>query len=234
VKLETILAEKYAGLGMSEMDIKQALRSSPVPEKFSKWTQEDLLAFAGALRKHSKPMIIAANKADLAPPDKIQRLRELEGYIVIPTAAEYELGLRRAAKAGLIHYLPGERDFSITDPSKLNAAQKKGLDKFQEYLSKSEVGTGIQRCVEEAFFRLLDKIVVYPVEDEAKLTDKDGRVLPDAYLMKRGSTAKDMAFKVHTDLGKHFIRAINARSHRVIGADHILEDGDVIKIVAGV
>jgi ribosome-binding ATPase YchF (GTP1/OBG family) len=233
-RVATILAEKYAGLGMSEMDIKQALRSSPVPEKFSKWTQEDLLAFAGALRKHSKPMIIAANKADLAPPDKIQRLRELEGYIVIPTAAEYELGLRRAAKAGLIHYLPGERDFSITDPSKLNAAQKKGLDKFQEYLSKSEVGTGIQRCVEEAFFRLLDKIVVYPVEDEAKLTDKDGRVLPDAYLMKRGSTAKDMAFKVHTDLGKHFIRAINARSHRVIGADHILEDGDVIKIVAGV
>ena len=233
VKLETILAEKYAGLGINEMDIKLSLKSAPVPEKFSKWTQDDLLSFAASLRKHSKPMIIAANKADLAPTEKIRRLKELEGYIVIPTAAEYELGLRRAAKAGLIHYMPGARDFTITDPSKLNPAQKKGLEKFQEFLAKSEVGTGVQRCVEEAFFRLLDKIVVYPVEDEGKLTDKDGRVLPDAYLMKRGSTAKDMAFKVHTDLGKHFIRAIDARTHRVIGADHVLKEGDVIKIVAG-
>ena len=233
VKLETVLAEKYAGLGMTDTDIKQALRNSPVPDRFHKWTQEDLLAFAGALRKQSKPMIIAANKADLAPPEKMKRLRELDGYFVIPTAAEYELGLRRAAKAGLIHYLPGARDFTITDPSKLNAAQKKGLEKFQEYLSRSEVGTGVQRCVEEAFFKLLDKMVVYPVEDEGKLTDKDGRVLPDAFLLKRGSTAKDMAFKVHTDLGKHFIRAINARTHRVVGADYVLQDGDVIKIVAG-
>jgi hypothetical protein len=233
VKVETLLTEKYAGLGISEMDIKLALKGSPVPDKFSKWTQEDLLAFAGALRRHSKPMIIAANKADLAPPDKMARLRELEGYMVIPTAAEYELGLRRAAKAGLIHYLPGAREFTVPDPSKLNAAQKKGLEKFQEFLAKSEVGTGVQRCVEEAFFKLLDKIVVYPVEDESKLTDKDGRVLPDAFLLKRGSTAKEMAFKVHTDLGKHFIRAINARTHRVIGADYVLQDGDVIKIVAG-
>jgi ribosome-binding ATPase YchF (GTP1/OBG family) len=121
----------------------------------------------------------------------------------------------------------------VTDPSKLNPAQKKGLEKFQEFLQKSEFGTGVQRCVEEAFFKLLDKIVVYPVEDESRLTDKDGRVLPDAYLMKRGSTAKDLAFKVHTDLGKHFIRAINARTHRVVGADQVLEDGDVMKIVAG-
>lgn len=233
MKLETILAEKYAGLGISETDIKLSLKSSPVPDRFSKWTQEDLLAFAASLRKHSKPMIIAANKADLAPPDRIRRLRELEGYIVVPTAAEYELGLRRAAKAGLIHYMPGAREFTVTDQSRLNPAQKKGLEKFQEFLSGSEFGTGVQRCVEEAFFRLLDKIVVYPVEDEGKLTDKDGRVLPDAFLMKRGSTAKDLAFKVHTDLGKHFIRAINARTHRVVGADQLLEDGDVMKIVAG-
>ena len=233
VKVEAILAEKYAGLGINEMDIKHALKGSPVPEKFSKWTQEDLLAFAGSLRKQSKPMIIAANKADLAPPEKMARIRELEGYIVIPTAAEYELGLRRAAKAGLIHYMPGAREFTIPDPSKLSTAQRKGLEKFQEYLARSEVGTGVQRCVEEAFLRLLDKIVVYPVEDEGKLTDKDGRVLPDAFLLRRGSTAKDMAFKVHTDLGKHFIRAINARTHRVVGADYILQDGDVIKIVAG-
>jgi ribosome-binding ATPase YchF (GTP1/OBG family) len=79
---------------------------------------------------------------------------------------------------------------------------------------------------------MLDLIVVYPVEDEHHLTDKEGRILPDAFLVPRGSTAKDLAFKVHTDLGEHFIRAIDARTHRVVGADHQLKDGDIISIIA--
>jgi len=232
-KAEVLLADKYAGLGITEPDIKQALHNSPVPEKFAKWTQEDLLAFASALRHLSKPMIIAANKADVASEANVGRLRELEGHLVIPTAAEYELALKRAAKSGLISYTPGERRFTVNEPGKLSPPQKKALDRIAEFLSKSEVGTGVQLCVEQAFFKLLDMMVVYPVEDEGKLTDKDGNVLPDAFLMKRGKTARDLAYKVHTDLGKHFIRAINARTRRVIGAEHPLEDADVIKIVAG-
>ena len=88
-----------------------------------------------------------------------------------------------------------------------------------------------KKCIEEAV-KMLDLIVVYPVEDDHHLTDKEGRILPDAHLIPRGSTAKDLAFKVHTDLGEHFIRAIDARSHRVIGSDHELKDGDVISIIA--
>ena len=91
--------------------------------------------------------------------------------------------------------------------------------------------TGIQKCIEEAV-KMLDLIVVYPVEDDTHLTDKEGRILPDAYLMSRGSTAKDLAYKVHTDIGDHFIRGIDAKTHRIIGSDHELEDGDVIRIVA--
>ncbi|MEM2870422.1 MAG: redox-regulated ATPase YchF [Thermoplasmata archaeon] len=232
-KIESVLAEKLAGLGMTEVGIKLALKRAPIPERPAQWTTEDLLALAAELRRQSKPMIIAANKADVAPPENLKRLMELPDHLVVPTAAEYELGLRRAAKAGLIQYTPGAREFSILEPSKLTPAQKKGLERVQEFLSGSEHGTGVQKCVEEAFFRLLDMIVVYPVEDEGKLTDKDGRVLPDAFLMKRGSTARDLAFKVHTELGKKFIRAINARTRRVVGADYTLQDGDVIKIVAG-
>ena len=50
--------------------------------------------------------------------------------------------------------------------------------------------------------------------------------------MRRGSNARDLAFKVHTDLGDNFIRAIDGRTHMVIGHDHVLKPGDVIKIVA--
>ena len=91
---------------------------------------------------------------------------------------------------------------------------------------------GGQAVLEGVVFKVLDLVIVYPVEDETHWTNKEGQVLPDAYLMRRGTNAKDLAFKVHTDLGDNFIRAIDGRTHMVIGHDHLIKDGDVIKIVA--
>jgi hypothetical protein len=149
----------------------------------------------------------------------------------VPTSSEFELALRRAAKAGLIEYQPGDSDFKIIRPEALNERQVRALERIRSFLEEWKT-TGVQEAIEHAVFRFLRRIVVYPVEDEHKLTDKDGNVLPDAYLMPEGSTARDLAYKVHTDLGERFIRAINARTGRVIGADYRLQDGDVIKIVA--
>ncbi len=230
-KVERILAEKLTGLGIAEGQIYAALRDAHLGEKTTQWSEDDLLNLSHHIRKHSKPMIIAANKCEIAPEENLTKLSELSDYIVIPTCAEVELALRRAAKAGLIDYLPGSNDFKITPGKELPDSQRKALTKIEHILEK--IGdTGVQRCIEEAVFKLLDLIVVYPVEDESKLTDKEGRVLPDAHLMKRGATAVDLAYKVHTDLGKNFIRAIDTRTKRVVGHDHELSDGDVIKIVA--
>ena len=63
-----------------------------------------------------------------------------------------------------------------------------------------------------AYFGLLKAIVVYPVEDETKLSDKDGNVLPDAYVMTGGSTALDLAKKIHSDLAEGFLYAMDART----------------------
>ena len=230
-KPETMLFEKLTGLGISESQIHSAISSLDLPERPSTWTEDHILEVARAIRKESKPMIIAANKADMAPEENLERLRNLEGYIVIPTSAEYELALKRASKAGLIDYEPGSSEFRVLKPDSLNSAQKKALDKIAEFL-ESFGSTGVQKVLEEAVFKLLNLIVVYPVEDETHWTDHNGNVLPDAYLMPRGSTARDLAYKVHTDLGEGFIRAIDARTGRVIGHDHELKDGDVIKIVA--
>ena len=230
-KIERIFAEKLTGLGISEGMIHAGLRDADLGEKPTQWSEDDLLSLSHHIRKHGKPMIIAANKCEIAPPENLKKLSELEDYIVIPTCAEVELALRRAAEAGLIHYIPGSNSFEILKEEELSEAHKKAFTKIHHILDK--IGdTGVQKCVEEAVFKLLDLIVVYPVEDESKLTDKDGRVLPDAHLMKRGSTAQDMAFKVHTDLGDNFIRAIDAKTKRVVGHDHELSDGDVIKIVS--
>jgi len=228
---EKVVHERLAGLGLSEAQIHLALRETPLDPKMARWSAEDLLRLARNLRQRGKPMLLAANKADVAPRVGLERLRGAQGYRVVPTAAEFELALRRAAKAGLIAYEPGGGSFDVPDPARLTPVQGKALESIRVYL-KENGSTGLQACLEEAVGALLDLIVVYPVEDEARWTDKKGNVLPDAFLVPRGSTARDVAFKVHTDLGNHFIRAIDGRTKMVVGHDHPVRDGDILKIVA--
>jgi len=231
--IERALYEKLTGLGFSEAQIHLAIRDSYLDVKPTKWSKDDLLRLGHNLQLKGKPMVIAANKWDVAPQENLDRLMALDGRIVVQTSAEFELALRRAAKAGIVNYLPGAPSFTIKDQSKLSAGQTKALQKISEFLARAGT-TGVQQCVEETVRKLLNLIVVYPVEDETHWTDKKGNVLPDAYLVPRGCTAKDVAFKVHTDLGKNFIRAINARTKMVVGQDYEVKDGDVLKIVARV
>jgi ribosome-interacting GTPase 1 len=50
--------------------------------------------------------------------------------------------------------------------------------------------------------------------------------------MKKGSTPHDVAFKVHNDIGKGFLYAVDARTRMRIKENHVLKDGDIIKIVS--
>jgi ribosome-binding ATPase YchF (GTP1/OBG family) len=231
-KIEKQLQEKLTGLSITESQVVAAIRQSGLDADASMWSDEDLVKFCKVLQKISKPMIIAANKADIAPEENLRRLKET-GYPVVATSAEFELALRKASKANLISYMPGKDGFEVLDRGKLNDAQLGALDKMASWL-KDNGDTGIQRVLEKVVFEVLDMIIVYPVEDETKWVDKQGRVLPDAYLMRRGSNAHDLALKVHTDLGDNFIRAIDGKTHMTVGHDHVLKDGDVIKIVARV
>lgn len=228
---EKLVHDRLTGLGLTEAQVHSALRDTPLDGKMARWSPEDLRRLGAALLRRGKPMLVAANKADLASEKQIRRLTSAEGIRALPTASEYELALRRATKAGLVAYEPGAASLEVREPSKLTPAQAKALDGIAEFL-KARGPTGVQACIEEAVERLLNLIVVYPVEDETHWTDKKGNVLPDAFLVPRGSTARDVAFKVHTDLGTHFIRAINARTKMVVGHDHPVQDGDVLKIVA--
>jgi len=233
-KIDKMLCEQLTGLGITEERINKVIRLLNLDiDKHSEWADGDLLNFSNELRKLSKPMLIAFNKIDKAQENVISKIDQIKkrGYIVIPASAESELALANAKKNNLIKYRSGDDNFSLLDESKLTEKQKSALDFIKKNVLEQYGSTGIQKSIEEAV-RMLNLIVVYPVEDETHLTDKEGRVLPDAYFMKKGSTAKDLAYKVHTDLGDHFIRAVDAKTHRTIGADHELQDGDVIKILS--
>lgn len=232
VKLEKVLGDKLTGLGIREVHVHAALREIDIPDSMMEWSEENLLALSRALRKTSKPMIIAANKCDLIGMTDFERIRDSSDIVrVLAVAADFELALKRAAEHGLIRYSSGAGDFEIIDPDSMNKAQIHALETIRTYLG-THGSTGVQRCIETIVYEILERIVVYPVEDEHHLTDHKGNVLPDAYLVPAGSTAKDLAYKVHTDLGDHFIRGIDVKTKRVVGADHILNNNDIIKIVS--
>ncbi len=196
------------------------------------WTDEDFYRFVDNLRRISKPLLIVANKIDLPTAQvNLERMKKLD-YIVVPASAEAELVLRRASEKQLIDYKPGDKDFKILHPEKLSAGQIRALEQVKEKILKTNGSTGVQEAINIAYFKLLDMITVYPVEDLEHLTDHNGRVLPDAYLVPKGTTAHLFAYVIHTELGENFLYAIDARDKRRIGEDAILKDRDVISIVS--
>ena len=81
-------------------------------------------------------------------------------------------------------------------------------------------------------FETARNIVVYPVEDERKYADHSGFVLPDALLVQQGTTAIELAAKIHTDLAKNMLYAMDARTKKHLDREYILKDNDVIRIVS--
>lgn len=228
-KLTDGIAKRFTGLGVKDFQVQEVLQKLGLISKNPKeWSDDDILTFVKELRKNTKPIIVAANKADLCK--DLEIIKQIPDT-VIPCSAETELLLRKATKAGIINYKPGDEGFSIVDGKEIPPPQQKALDVVKNIFSKIQ-STGIQKILNTAVFESLNFIVVYPVEDESKLTNKDGDVLPDAKLLPDGSTAKDLAGLIHADIAKGFLHAIDCKTKQRIGGDHKLKNGDVIKIVS--
>ncbi|MEM2849935.1 MAG: redox-regulated ATPase YchF, partial [Candidatus Bathyarchaeia archaeon] len=233
--LKGSLASVLTGLKVKEEHVAQAIEVSNIKSKaFHDWTEDDLLKFSEALRRIAKPSVVVANKMDIPMSEEnYNRMVEaLSPIPVIPASAEAELILRKAEKSGLISYIPGEEVFQVADQSKLTEKQKWALNYIQERVLNKWWWTGVQFAINVLVFKVLRMNVVYPVEDEKRLSDKHGNVLPDAFLMPYDATALDLANEIHTELGKTMICAVDARTGLRLPKDYKLRDRDIIKIVA--
>lgn len=211
---------------------KEIVSSSNVPEEAKAWKEEDFVSFSKVLMKLTKPTLIVANKVDIPEAEEnIKRLRE-EGYAVIPTSAEAELALKRADKLGVAEYIAGEENFKIKETTNISETQRRALNFIRERVLERWRSTGVQQALEYAAFNLLKMVAVYPVADPRKLTDSKGRVLPDVYLMDKESTVKDLAFAIHSEIGRNFLYAIDARKMLRLPEDYKLKHLDVVSIVS--
>lgn len=228
----TEIARRLSGLGVREHDVVNVLKETGLHSReFSSWGDRELSLFVSTLRRRNKPILVAANKVDEPTAGRnLERLGK-SGVDYVPTSALSELVLRRAAKTGLVRYRPGDTDFEITNPGLLDDKKRRALELIRERVLRVYGGTGVQEALNKSVFSLLGVVAVYPVEDEHKLTDSEGRVLPDVYLVKRGTTVRELAYMIHTDLGESFIHAVRVRDKSRVGGDYVLRHGDVVKIV---
>lgn len=224
-----VIFDQLSGTGISLEDIIEAKRT--VNPDYTKWDEEEFIKLTCNILRIAKPMLIIANKADLPTSEEnIKRIKEKYPN-VIPTSAESEIALVKAAESGLIKYTSGDSDFEILKEDELSPNQLKALEYIRTNILEKYGSTGVQQALNEAIFNLLNMIVVYPVEDEHKYTDQKGNVLPDAILIPKGSVPRELAYMVHSDIGDNFMHAVDARKNMRVASDYELSNNDIISII---
>ncbi|MBR9699661.1 redox-regulated ATPase YchF [Candidatus Woesearchaeota archaeon] len=232
IEAHIAIAKHLSGLGCKEELSKKIIEKLNLKGKHMiDWDDDDLMDIAKEVRKETKPMIIACNKIDVkGAEENYERIKkQFPDYTMIKCSAESELALREAAKHGLIEYIPGASTFEIK--GNMNEKQKAALGFIKENILGKHTSTGVQNILDTAVFEVLGYIAIFP-GGVAKLEDSEGRVLPDCFLMPPNSTTLDFAFRLHTDFGKRFIRAIDVKTKRAVGKEHRLIHEDVVEIVA--
>ncbi len=224
-RIESKLLKKVATFGLKERDIFLIMSKDHFSSKLFEWTEDDVFRFCNDILTYVKPMFNVGNKSDIVDNETMERINErLNSHYFI--SAEYELIIEKAFANGYID--KDSLDFSYTDKSGEN--QKKVLEKMKEDYKVKKISRFFDVLTD--IINKLGYIIIYPVLDENKWADKNGNILPDSFLLKNGDTALDLAYRVHTDIGKNFIRAVNCRTKRIIGKDYKLLNNDVIKIIS--
>ncbi len=229
-KLNKAVAKQLSSLRVTEKLVEKLIQKLELSEDILQWDKDVLKKLATELRIATKPMIIACNKIDVKGAyENFERLKKEFNYKLVPCSAEAELALREASNHGLIKYIPSDNNFEIINPEKLNDKQKNGLRFIKEGILDKFGSTGVQNVIDIAVFEVLKYIAVFP-GGVGKLHDQHGNILPDCFLMPENTTALDFAFKLHTDIGNNFIKAIDVKSKKPVGKDYILKHRDVIEI----
>jgi hypothetical protein len=233
--LVSSLYKRLSGLKISQKHVVMALKKSSLENKSpSKWKSEEILDFSKNIRKISKPILIIANKIDKEmSSENLARLTKKYKGKIIPCSALAELVLRNYQKDEIIHYIPGSEDFKVLKRDKLQPKEIETLDKIKKQILQKYHGSGVQAALNSAILEIAGLIAVYPVADINNYSDKDGNVLPDVFLIKKGTLLKEFVKdKIHSDLAKHFIYGIDARTKRRLGENYELEHNDIIRIVS--
>ncbi|MFA6330040.1 MAG: YchF-related putative GTPase [Candidatus Micrarchaeia archaeon] len=223
--------QSLAGIGIPYADAKDAyskLGLGPEPHKLS---DAEVRRLSDMLRRRTKPFLVAANKCDSSYAQKnIESLKEAyPDAPVIAVFADYELALQRAKTSGIVEY--DGKKIALTAKGAQNERAAEAIKKIGAAVA-AYGSTGVQEAIDRAVFSLAQQVVVFPVEDETHYSNHFGKVLPDAIMLRQGSTPVELAGAIHADLASHFLYAVDCEKKTRIGKDHKLATGEIIKVVS--
>ena len=233
-KIVEELYKRLSGLKVKKIQIIECLKSTGLETKNpATWSDNDLMLFSKKLRELAKPILFAANKIDKEESIKnLKLLKRKSSSLIIPCSALAEHVLRKYNDNDIIHYIPGSDDFQILNKEKLSPDERKLLHKIKTDLLKPFNGTGVQEILNCAIFRIANQICVYPVSDVNNLTDNNQNILPDVFLIKKGTLLRDfVSEKIHSDLAENFMFGIDARTKKRLGENYEIKHNDIIKVV---
>lgn len=222
--IATQISKKLSGIKITFDTIKQKIKEV----NFSLTDENSINQLSEALVSSEKLILIAANKMDISPniKDILEKIGKNFKYKCVPCSAEAELTLKEAEKSKFIEYNGSE----IKVMGGLNEYQKKAIDILRKILNKFG-STGVQETLNSLVFDVIKAKVVFTVEDENKMSDGRGNVLPDAYLVLDNSTPRDVAAIVHSDMAKKYKGAIDCRTGLKLKNDEPVKNGQIIKII---
>ncbi|MFX1420278.1 MAG: YchF-related putative GTPase [Promethearchaeota archaeon] len=226
--------ERLSGVRINKTQIIQSLKDSNLESKNpSSWTDLELLEFTKILRKIAKPILVIANKIDKEISET--NLKELKSKYkdpIIPCSALAEHFLRKYHEDKMINYIPGSNDFEIINKTNLDSQELEMLEKIKIKILEQYGNTGIQNALDHSVFNISNQICVYPVSDLNNYSDNKNNVLPDAFLVEKGTLLRDFVReKIHSELADNFMFGIDARTKKRLGENYELKDRDIIKIV---
>ncbi|MFX1267105.1 MAG: YchF-related putative GTPase [Promethearchaeota archaeon] len=229
------LYKRLSGVKVKKKHIILAINNSGLENKDPiNWTDEDLYDFSKIVRENSKPILIVANKIDkLNGLENLVRLKEKYNNPIIPCSALAEYVLRKYHEDKVIKYIPGLNNFKILNHEKLKPKELETLERIRGKILGELSETGVQKTLNHAIFKIANQICIFPVSDINTFTDHDDNILPDVFLVEKGTTLKDFVQqKIHTDLAEHFMFGIDALTKKRLGENYELKHNDVIKIVS--
>ncbi len=219
-----IIFKNVSGINIKYSTVKEVVKELNIKEI----NEDTALKMASLLMKKDKPMLILCNKMDSVEDldERIKKLKERFDYDFMACSAAAELTIREAEKNGFIRF----KDGRLERLKELSNDQEKAINIIEKIIKKYG-GTGVREALNHLVFELKGYKVVFPVEDEKKLTDGFGRILPDAYLVEKNATPKDVAAMIHSDIAKNYKGAIDCKTGLKVKNDSPVKNGQVLKIL---